>query len=250
MGDWASPTQMAELGRDLETARDIQRRLLPRALPSLAGIEIGVALEPSKIIGGDFYDFVPMPGGVGLVVGDVSGKGIAAALLMVMTRTLFRAAAWEEDEAGTILERVNRALCRDLPPTMFVTMVLGILSLGAGRRLSVANAGHVPPLLLRRGRAPRRLEMGGPMLGVMERPTFDVEQVRLTAGDVIVICTDGLIENPGGPGLEDGLQALATRVDAARDAPPGIIASALLDEARTRQGGGRRDDATLLVLKA
>ena len=97
LGDWASAEDVAQLGRDLETARDIQERLLPRGLPNLAGVEIGVALAASKVIGGDFYDFVPMPGGVGIVVGDVSGKGIPAALLMVMTRTLFRAAAREED---------------------------------------------------------------------------------------------------------------------------------------------------------
>ena len=101
LGDWASPEDVAQLGRDLETARDIQTRLLPPALPNLAGVEIGVALAAAKVIGGDFYDFVPMPGGVGIVVGDVSGKGIPAALLMVMTRTLFRAAAHDEDEPGT-----------------------------------------------------------------------------------------------------------------------------------------------------
>ena len=181
LGDWASVEDVAQLGRDLETARDIQERLLPRGLPNLAGVEIGVALAASKVIGGDFYDFVPMPGGVGIVVGDVSGKGIPAALLMVMTRTLFRAAAREEDEPGAVLAKVNRALCRDLPPSMFVTMVFAVLTLGAGRRLALSNAGHVPPLLLRRGRTPITLDVGGTVVGMFEDSRFE-----FVAGDSII----------------------------------------------------------------
>lgn len=250
LGDWASPEDVAQLGRDLETARDIQTRLLPAALPNLAGVEIGVALAASKVIGGDFYDFVPMPGGVGIVVGDVSGKGIPAALLMVMTRTLFRAAAREEDEPGAILAKVNRALCRDLPPSMFVTMAFGVLTLGAGRRLVVSNAGHVPPLFLRRGRTPVQLDAGGTLVGVFEDSKFDVQEILLASGDVVVMCTDGLIESPEGAGIAVGIQSLAGRVQAIADQPAKVIAHTLLNETRTRQGGGLRDDATLLVLKA
>ncbi len=249
-GDWGSPEHVAELGRDLETARDIQLRLLPPALPNLAGVEIGVALAASKVIGGDFYDFVPMPGGVGIVVGDVSGKGIPAALLMVMTRTLFRAAAREDDEPGAILARVNRALCRDLPPSMFVTMAFGVLTLGAGRRLVVSNAGHVPPLLLRRGQKPVPLDAGGTVVGVFEDSTFEAQEILLASGDVVVMCTDGVIESPGDAGIEQGIEELIERVQAIIDQPARVIAQTLLEETRDRQGGSLRDDATLLVLKA
>ncbi len=250
LGDWASPEDVAQLGRDLETARDIQARLLPPALPNLAGVEIGVALAASKVIGGDFYDFVPMPGGVGIVVGDVSGKGIPAALLMVMTRTLFRAAARDEDEPGAILAKVNRALCRDLPPNMFVTMAFGVLTLGAGRRLVVSNAGHVPPLLLKRGRKPVQLDAGGTVLGVFEDARFDAQEVVLASGDRVVMCTDGVIENPDGDGIACGMQSLIERIRAIADRPARVIAQTVLDETRARQGGSLRDDATLLVLKA
>jgi sigma-B regulation protein RsbU (phosphoserine phosphatase) len=248
--EWASPVTWAELGRDLETAREIQLRLLPPRLPNLAGVEIGVALAASKVIGGDFYDFVPMPGGVGIAVGDVSGKGIAAALLMVMTRTLFRAAAREEDEPGAILARVNRALCRDLPPNMFVTMAFAVLTMGAGRRLHVSNAGHVPPLLLTRGRKPEQLDVGGTVLGVFEDSKFEAQEIVLAPGDLVVICTDGVVENPGGSSIEEGVQELIERVQAHAGRPAGTIADALLRETRERQGGILRDDATLLVLKA
>jgi sigma-B regulation protein RsbU (phosphoserine phosphatase) len=241
---------MAELGRDLETARDIQLRLLPPALPNLAGVEIGVALAASKVIGGDFYDFVPMPGGVGIAVGDVSGKGIAAALLMVMTRTLFRDAARQEDEPGAILARVNRALCRDLPPNMFVTMAFGVLTLGAGRRLRMSNAGHVPPLLIKRGQTPVQLEVGGTVLGVFEDSKFEAQEIVLASGDLVVVCTDGVVEAPGGAGIEEGMEDLIERVEAYANRPAKVIAQTLLDETRALQGGLLRDDATLLVLKA
>ena len=250
LGDWASAEDVAQLGRDLETARDIQERLLPRGLPNLAGVEIGVALAASKVIGGDFYDFVPMPGGVGIVVGDVSGKGIPAALLMVMTRTLFRAAAREEDVPGAVLARVNRALCRDLPPSMFVTMVFAVLTLGAGRRLALSNAGHVPPLLLRRGRAPVQLDVGGTVVGMFEDSQFETQEIMLAPGDLVAICTDGVVEMPAGDGLVHAMQALAVRIQALADQPAKAIAHTLLGETRARQGGSLRDDATLLVLKA
>src|SRR3990172_4609870 len=133
LGEWFSVQGIEQLGHELETAREIQFRLLPPALPNLAGVEVGAALEPTKSVGGDFYDFIPMPGGVGFAIGDVSGKGIPGALLMVMVRSLLRATAWELDAPGEIVRRVNRFLHRDLPPSMFVTMVFGVLSLGGGR---------------------------------------------------------------------------------------------------------------------
>jgi sigma-B regulation protein RsbU (phosphoserine phosphatase) len=247
--DWAADS-LAQLGRDLETARDIQERLLPPSLPNLAGVEIGVALAAAKVIGGDFYDFVPMPGGVGLVVGDVSGKGIPAALLMVMTRTLFRFAAQEADTPGAILGRMNRALCRDLPPNMFVTMVLALLTLGAGRRLCLSNAGQVPPILLGAGGEPETVDTGGPVVGVFEDAVFEARDILLARGDLVVMCTDGVVESPRRAGLAEGLRNVIASVRAMAHLSARTLARTLLDEARHRQGGALRDDATVLVLKA
>lgn len=248
--DWSAPEALDQLGRELETAREIQQRLLPASLPNLAGIEIGVALAPSKVIGGDFYDFVPMPGGIGIAVGDVSGKGIPAALLMVMTRTLFRAAAREAETPGAILAKVNGALVRDLPPNMFVTMAVAVLRLGAGRRLAVSNAGHVPPVLLRHDAEPLTFDAGGTILGAFDDCAFDAREIVLTRDDLVVICTDGLLERPGVVGVAEGLRDLGPRVLAGAALPAKTIARTLLDEARERQGGMLRDDATVLVLKA
>jgi sigma-B regulation protein RsbU (phosphoserine phosphatase) len=106
---------------------------------------------------------------------------------MVMVRSLLRATAWELDAPGEIVRRVNRFLHRDLPPSMFVTMVFGVLSLGGGRRLSLANAGHVNPLLLRPGEPPRVLELGGPVLGAFDDAKYPEEELLLEAGDQVVL---------------------------------------------------------------
>ena len=250
LGEWFSVQGIEQLGHELETAREIQFRLLPPALPNLAGVEVGAALEPTKSVGGDFYDFIPMPGGVGFAIGDVSGKGIPGALLMVMVRSLLRATAWELDAPGEIVRRVNRFLHRDLPPSMFVTMVFGVLSLGGGRRLSLANAGHVNPLLLRRGRPAQVLELGGPVLGAFEDAKYPQEELLLEAGDQVVLYTDGLVEATDAAGAALGVEGLAALIESRRAEPPQAVARAVLAEAQGRGGGVSRDDLALLILRA
>ncbi|MBI4588325.1 MAG: SpoIIE family protein phosphatase [Candidatus Rokubacteria bacterium] len=250
LGDWFSARGIEQLGHELETAREIQFRLLPPSLPNLAGVEVGAVVEPTKSVGGDFYDFIPMPSGVGFAVGDVSGKGIPAALLMVMVRSLLRATAWELSRPAEILERVNRFLYRDLPPSKFVTMVFGVLDLGTGRRLSVTNAGHVNPLVLRRGEPPRVLEVGGTVLGAFEEVSFPHEDVDLQAGDLVVICTDGAIEAPDSSGKALGVEGLVSLIEPRRAEHPQAVARAVVDEIRARNPGPSRDDIALLILKA
>lgn len=250
LGDWFSVQGIEQLGHELDTAREIQSRLLPPALPNLAGVEIGAALWPTKHVGGDFYDFLPMPAGVGFAVGDVAGKGIPAALVMVMIRSLLRATAWELSEPGKIVERVNQFLYRDLPPSMFVSMVFGVLSLGGGRRLRLINAGHVNPLFMRRAKRPQSLEMGGPVLGAFPEASYSHEEVLLQTGDVVVFCTDGVVEARDSSGQALGVDGLSALVESRRGDPAQGIATAVLDEVRGRSGGVSRDDLALVVLKA
>lgn len=250
LGEWFSVQGIEQLGHELETAREIQFRLLPPALPNLAGVEVGAALEPTKSVGGDFYDFIPMPGGVGFAIGDVSGKGIPGALLMVMVRSLLRATAWELDAPGEIVRRLNRFLHRDLPPSMFVTMVFGVLSLGGGRRLSLANAGHVNPIVLRPGEPPRVLELGGPVLGAFEDAKYPQEELLLEAGDQVVLYTDGLVEATDAAGAALGVEGLAALIESRRAEPPQAVARAVLAEVQGRGGGVSRDDLALLILRA
>lgn len=250
LGEWFSVQGIEQLGHELETAREIQFRLLPPSLPNLAGVDVGAALEPTKSVGGDFYDFIPMPGGVGFAIGDVSGKGIPAALLMVMVRSLLRATAWEHSEPGEIISRVNRFLCRDIPPSMFVTLIFGVLTLGDGRRLSVINAGHANPLLLRQGAAPRFLTAGGPVLGAFPETKYTHEELLLEAGDLVAFYTDGLVEAVDASGRALGVDGLVTLIERRRGEHPQTGARAVLDEIKSRGRGGSRDDCALLILKA
>ena len=249
LGDWFSAEGLAQLGRDLEAAREIQSRLLPGVPPDLAGLEAGAVLRPSTVVGGDFYDIVPMRERVGVAVGDVSGKGIPAALLMVMTRTLLREIARDQGAPGDVLRRLNGSLCRDMPPSMFVTLVLAVLDPERPGHVVLANGGHPEPVLVRAGGEPAAVGVGGFLLGAFEDAAFDEAEVTLAPGDALVLFTDGVLETPDDGGARPGLTGLfeTLRLGAALGAPAlaGAVAEAVL-----RRGGARmRDDLTVFVLK-
>src|SRR5262249_18556859 len=213
LGDWSSAEGVAQLTRDLEAARDIQARLTPSVPPALGGLDAGAVLRPSTMVGGDFFDIFPMGERLGVAVGDVSGKGIPAALLMVMVRTLLREIARGLSEPVEVLGRLNASLCRDMPPSIFVTLALGVLSPGQRGRGAVVSGGPPGPLLMRAGAAPAPVRVGGMILGVFEETDFEQVEVDLEPGDSLVFLTDGFIEAPesGGkrPGLPRVLEALA-----------------------------------------
>src|SRR6266508_818340 len=161
LGEWSSTEGVAQLTRDLEAARDIQARLTPSVPPSLAGLEAGAVLRPSTMVGGDFFDILPMGERIAVAVGDVSGKGIPAALLMVMVRTLLREIARGLGEPAEALSRLNASLCRDMPPNMSVSLVLVVLDPAHPGHLTLASAGHPAPLVMRRGAAPEAMALSG-----------------------------------------------------------------------------------------
>ena len=196
LGDWFNREGVAQLTRDLEAARDIQQRLQPPVPSALAGLEVGALLRPSTMVGGDFFDIFPMGERIGVAVGDVSGKGIPAALLMVMVRTLLRELARGLSEPAEVLAKLNASLCRDMPPSMFVTLVLGVLSPGHVGRIALASGGHPEPLLMRAAGIPAPVRVGGMILGVFEETDFEQVEIDLEPGDSLVLLTDGLIEAP------------------------------------------------------
>jgi sigma-B regulation protein RsbU (phosphoserine phosphatase) len=149
LGDWFTAERMAQLARDLEAVRDIQERLLPPVPETVAGLEAGAVLRSSTVVGGDFFDIVPMGERLGVAVGDVSGKGIPTALLMVMARTRLRELARRLEEPGPVLAALNRSLCRDTPPSMFVTLIL-----------AVPGGSDPGRVLLRRSDRPRSVSTG------------------------------------------------------------------------------------------
>ena len=249
LGDWFTTERMAQLGRDLEAARDIQERLLPPVPATVAGLEAGAMLRSSTVVGGDFFDIVPMGDRLGVAVGDVSGKGIPAALLMVMARTLLREIARSLDEPGAVLAALNRSLCRDMPPSMFVTMVLAVLFPGRVGRVALASAGHPEPILVRSGAAPQAVSVGGMLLGVFEEAVFEEAEVDLESGDSLVFLTDGVIEAPGADGKRPGLDRVLRALDRSRDLGAQAQAEALTAEVLADAAGKMRDDMTAFIFK-
>jgi serine phosphatase RsbU (regulator of sigma subunit) len=187
--------------QELEVARSIQQASLPKEVPTLEGWQISPFYRPAREVGGDFYDFHFLSEGrVGLVVGDATGKGGPAALVMSTTLGMIQLAAGALDSSspGEVLSRVNETLFARIPPNMFVTCFYAILD-PENASLSYANAGHDPPYLQRRGEA-EELRARGMPLGLMPGMDYKEKEIVLDAGEVALFYTDGLVEahNPKG----------------------------------------------------
>jgi steroid delta-isomerase-like uncharacterized protein len=179
--------------QELRVARQIQRSLLPEATPELYGWQLAAYYKPAREVGGDFYDFLELEDGrLGLVVGDATGKGMPAALVMATTRGMLRAVAQSLDSPGEVLARVNDALCPDIPSEMFVTCFYAILD-PKSATLSYANAGHDLPYLWHEGDA-KELRARGMPLGLMPEMSYDEREAVLREGDCVLFYSDGLVE--------------------------------------------------------
>jgi sigma-B regulation protein RsbU (phosphoserine phosphatase) len=189
----ADRNRLVALERDLAIAADIQRSFLP-ASPDLgdgrADFALHATMIPAHAVGGDFYDYFLLDERrLGAVIGDVSGKGVPAALLMAVTRTLLRACALRGSEPGLCLEEVNRLLLRDTSAERFVTLFYAILDARAGR-LHYANGGHNKPLILRAGGAVEELPGGGIVVGAVPGTSYETRSVCLDPGDRLFLYTD------------------------------------------------------------
>jgi serine phosphatase RsbU (regulator of sigma subunit) len=189
---------------ELKTARRIQESILPKELPDLPGWELAAYWQPARSVSGDFYDFIPFPHDrLGIVVGDVTDKGVPAALVMATTRTTLRAtalsmAAEDNISPGALLARVNEFLCPDMPAYMFVTCLFAILDLPSGKMV-YANAGHPLPYQ-RTSHGILDLRASGMPLGLIPGMPYDDKETTLTEGDCVLMYSDGLVEahNPQG----------------------------------------------------
>jgi len=178
---------------ELRVARLIQQTLLPKAVPELPGYGIAAYYQPAREVGGDFYDFLELEDGrLGLIVGDVTDKGVPAALVMATTRTMLRAAAARLDSPGEVLKRVNDVLHPDIPPNMFVTCLYAILDPATGL-LRYANAGHDLPYL-RHAKGVTELRATGMPLGLMPGMGYEEKEATLEVGDGVLFYSDGLVE--------------------------------------------------------
>jgi serine phosphatase RsbU (regulator of sigma subunit)/anti-sigma regulatory factor (Ser/Thr protein kinase) len=179
--------------QELRVARVIQQTLLPKSMPDLRGWQLDALWQPARAVSGDFYDYIAFPDGqLGLVVGDVTDKGVPAALVMATTRSILRAALERFRSPGEILANVNDLLCPDIPQNMFVTCLYILLDPATGH-LRFANAGHNLPVHLS-GEGVRELRATGMPLGLMPGMTYEEAEAQLQPGDGLVLYSDGLVE--------------------------------------------------------
>ena len=234
------------LERDLEHAAAIQTRLLPPRDFAVGGWEGHYVYHPHGAVSGDFVDVIPDGGSTLVLVGDVSGKGVAAALLMSHLSAIFRGLVGSGSDLAEVMGRANRMFGAAIPPGSFATLAAARLRpTGA---IEISNAGHVPPLY-HNGRV-HRLPPNGVPLGLFCESVYTTQSLQLNRGERLVLATDGLIESTD-PGHEEyGLEALAAAIAEYPDADPRKLASLLIDKvARFRQGRPATDDTAVMVLQ-
>ncbi len=243
--------QLGSLRRELDIAARLQQSILPRQWPQDPRYDLWGTMRAAKDIGGDFFDHFELPAGRrGLVVADVSGKGISAGLFGMVSKTLLRAIATQREQAaGEVVREVNESLCADNESSMFVTAFYGQYDPASGRLVYV-NAGHPPPLVLRAGGALEWLgRPGGTALGVVPGLTYEEGVVDLAPGDTVLVFTDGVTEAVNAEGQEFG----QPRVSALFDGRPAAAAHEAIERLLARldrhaQDVEPYDDITCLAL--
>jgi sigma-B regulation protein RsbU (phosphoserine phosphatase) len=237
------------LDKELEIAERVQESFLPKRTRIEGRYDICARSVSCRQIGGDFYELIEFRRDrIGVAIGDVSGKGIAASILMATTRAALRAHIESTESVGTIVSCVNRGLCRDSAPDQFVSLFYMVLE--EDGTLAYTNAGHCRPLLLR-GDDVEDLRIGGPVLGVGDWVTHDEGSLRLDPGNVLVLYTDGLTETFSRGGIEFGVPRLQEVVYENRNGRSEEIADRIYDEVDAHAGYRQAlDDRTLVVVKA
>jgi len=236
--------------QELRVARRIQQASLPEKVPELEGWQISPFYRPAREVGGDFYDFFELEDGqLGLVVGDATGKGVPAALVMASARSMLRAIAQAlgSSSPGDVLRRVNDVLVTDIPPNMFVTCFCAVLDPERGS-LRYANAGHDLPYLHRSG-GPEELTARGMPLGLMPGMEYEENETVLDAGEVALFYSDGLVEAHGPEGDLFGFPRLRELV--AEHGEERALGDFLLEQLYSFVGEDweQEDDITLLTLR-
>ena len=243
----ATKRRDAKQQREFEEARLIQRGLLPTAMPQVPGLDLAFSWVPANGVGGDCFDALPFGrAAVGLSIADVAGKGVPAALLMSNLQAAVRAFAQDGTAPSSVCASVNRLLCRNMAPGRFVTFCYTRIDVAAGR-LTYANAGHNPPLLVRADGAMERLVPGGTVLGVFMESAYEQGEFSLARGDRLIFYTDGITEGRDTNGEEYGEDRLADSAHRLRTRPAQEMLAAMLDDVATFNGGTYEDDATLIV---
>jgi len=243
--------QNERIEREIQLARQIQETFLPEQLPSFPGWEIDIRWQTARQVGGDFYDVFELSDGrVGLVVADVSDKGLPAALYMTVARTLIRATVRDHDDPADVFEEVNQLLFTESPESMFITAVYAVLDTQKGELL-YANAGHNLPFVFRTAQGVvERLPKGSMALGVIPEVKFTDHVFQLEPGDALLLYTDGACDTMSPDGEDFGEERLRQAVQTnGQHTSAELLAG--IDKALSdfRQNTPLADDITLVAVR-
>jgi sigma-B regulation protein RsbU (phosphoserine phosphatase) len=243
--------EKGRMEQELQMAHQVQASLLRCAMPQVPGWEFASRWRPAHEVAGDYYDLIMLDKGqLGLVIADVSGKGMAAALFMALTRSVVRACAGHNSSPADGIAHANQLICADSSGGMFVSLFYGLLDPRSGQ-LTYVNAGHNPPLLCR-GEQDELTELGrtGIILGVLEEAAFEQRTIQLHPGDLLLLYTDGVTEATDGQGEEFGEQRLRRIVHQRRGAPVAEIVIAIEQAVGEFVGtAAASDDITIAAAK-
>jgi serine phosphatase RsbU (regulator of sigma subunit) len=236
--------------RDLSQAADIQGGMLPRSSPQIEGLDLAGFNAPCRTVGGDYYDFFTYPQGqVGLALGDVSGKGMPASLLMMALHARVQVLSEDPRDLSSFMVRLNKATCANCPSNRFITFFFSVLDSTTGT-LRFANAGHNPPIVVRANGAVEMLEGGGPVLGILSIAPYGEQSAALANGDMLVLYSDGVTEATDKENNEFGEERLIEVLRENRTLPAATIVEAVNAAlAQFAAGAPQADDITMVVAR-
>lgn len=242
--------QESRASQEMETARQVQARLSPQTAPALETLEYASACTQVRAVGGDYYDFINLsPGRMGLVVADVSGKGLSGALLMAGLRADLRSKCQAAPlDLSHTLEMVNKSFYESTDPGVFVSLFFGDYE-DATRRLRYANCGHNPPLLVRVDGTVEHLGGTGPVLGLLPDWECSVAEAQMASGDILAFFTDGMQEAFNDAREEFGIARLVETVRANRHLPVSSLLNVIITTVERFSGGRQEDDQTLILAR-
>jgi sigma-B regulation protein RsbU (phosphoserine phosphatase) len=238
----------ANRDRELSAAEEIQQQLLPQRMPSIRGCELAVAWRPADVVSGDYFDVIQFDENrAALCVGDVMGKGMPAALVMSNVQALVKTFASASLPPKRLCEQVNRAICGNLPEGRFITFFYSMFETQS-RRFHYANAGHNPPLLVRRAGRTMRLTEGGTVLGLFPESHYSQGEIRLAPGDRLILFTDGVTEAANQAGELFGEERLLRLLVEHRARNASELRELILNAVAEFSDGAYQDDVTLVAL--
>lgn len=245
-----SDTVVLDVSRDWLTACDVQERFMQPTGPTVDSLSYSARCRQMRALGGDFYDFMPLPhDGLALAVGDASGKGLAAALMISNVQSSVRtAASFAGSDGLAVITAVNRQVQASSLEDRFATLFYGVYD-GTKRRLQYVNAGHNPPLVIRRDGSIIALEAGGAPVGVFADSSYEQGTVELNPGDLILAYTDGVIEATDPAKREWGVKGLRKAATRNRSLPADEIVEAIFMSMDEFSRGRQTDDATVVVVR-